>query len=107
MAPQFPFRSYTIEGDIVGMIFTSSHHTEYPLVSFWIVDSRLPSHITHSLHMFTLYRSLSNTFVTLPNNGRLHVSTIGIVLLNSNLVLQNVLYIPSFKIYFFPVGQLL
>ncbi|MCH80704.1 retrovirus-related Pol polyprotein from transposon TNT 1-94, partial [Trifolium medium] len=94
-------------GDTIGMVFTSSHHNEYPLNSTWIVDSGATSHIVNSLDLFSSYKCLSNKYVTLPNNAKVSVSAIGTVYLNSGLTLHNVLYIPRFRVNLLSVGQLL
>lgn len=88
------------EDTVIGMSYSVSSNS-------WIVDSGASSHITHSLQVFSSYKTLQNQFVILPNNTKIPVSAIGTVHLAHDLILENVLYIPSFHVNLLSVGCLL
>lgn len=88
------------EDTVIGMSYFVSSNS-------WIVDSGASSHITHSLQVFSSYKTLQNQFVILPNNTKIPVSAIGTVHLAHDLILENVLYIPSFHVNLLSVGCLL
>ncbi|XP_019164261.1 PREDICTED: uncharacterized protein LOC109160421 [Ipomoea nil] len=63
---------------------------------FWIVDSGATDHITCSLDYFDAYERVQGISVKLPNGEIVSVTHIGQIRLNQNILLTNVLYIPSF-----------
>ncbi|EOY04498.1 Uncharacterized protein TCM_019739 [Theobroma cacao] len=72
----------------------------------WIVDIGATDHIACSLHCFTTYKSIEGIFVKMPNNVRALVTHIGIVQITHTLLLDNVLFVPSFKFNLISVSQL-
>lgn len=73
----------------------------------WIIDSGTTSHIFHSLHFFDSLKSLENQFVILHNNCRIAVKGIGNVSLEHDIILQVVLYMPTFHVNLISVSSLI
>lgn len=73
----------------------------------WMIDSGASSHVSISLSLFTSYISLSDIYVTLSNNCKIQVASIGHIVLNHDLILTNVLYIPSFSVNLISLSSLL
>lgn len=66
--------------------------------STWIIDSGASEHMCFDSTFFKLLSSLTPPLtINLPNCQTILVTHIGTVSLFSNLVLENVLYVPSFK----------
>lgn len=66
------------------------------VASPWIIDIGATDHIICSLTLFDSYVPLQNAFVHLPNGMKVQVTHIGTVILNSHIVLHNVLLVPTF-----------
>ncbi|XP_052203924.1 uncharacterized protein LOC127809205 isoform X1 [Diospyros lotus] len=66
------------------------------VASPWIIDTGATDHIICSLTLFDSYVPLQNAFVHLPNGMKVQVTHIGTVILNSHIVLHNVLLVPTF-----------
>ncbi|KAF5482366.1 hypothetical protein F2P56_002942, partial [Juglans regia] len=62
--------------------------------------------MVHSISIFTSYRPVHNTVVKLPNGTSVHVSHIGSIFLSPNLILHDVLYVPSFTFNLISVSKL-
>ena len=62
----------------------------------WILDSGASDHITPHLHLLTNVHT-SNSTLHLPNGQTSVVTHIGNVVLHTNIVLTDVLYVPSFN----------
>ncbi|XP_074293776.1 uncharacterized protein LOC141620932 [Silene latifolia] len=74
----------------------------------WIFDSGASDHMTYDQNLFQSIRSLVNPIkITLPDGTVKLVKTVGDVVLNEELVLRNVLYLPEFKHHLMSVGRLL
>ncbi|CAN1752640.1 Retrovirus-related Pol polyprotein from transposon RE1 [Linum perenne] len=63
----------------------------------WVVDSGATDHITYSVQCLDQYQAVSNSFVSLPNGEMVPITHIGSVVFNKDMVLRNVLVIPSFQ----------
>lgn len=72
----------------------------------WILDSGATHHITCSLEYFEICHRTQGISVKLPNGETVCVTHIGQIRLNKNVVLQNVLYIPSFAFNIISVSRL-
>ncbi|XP_019171419.1 PREDICTED: uncharacterized protein LOC109166975 [Ipomoea nil] len=79
-------------------MFISDPHINNVISSsaIWILDSGATDHITCSLDYFERYHRVCGVSVKLPNGGIVSVTHIGDIRLQLNLVLNNVLFIPSF-----------
>jgi len=76
--------------------------------SSWIVDTGASDHIAYDHTLFSSTTTLHKpTYVILPDSRIKFVTKIGQIPLQSNLVLQNVLYVPKFKFNFLSIGKLL
>ena len=58
-------------------MLVSSVSTE-PVVSLraWVLDSGATHHVSHTKDLYVEYRSLENTYVTLPNGYKVHIEGI-------------------------------
>lgn len=72
----------------------------------WIIATGASSHISNSLHHFTNIESINNWTILLPNNLRLQATHLGDIHLNDDLVLFDVLYVPSFQYNLLSVSKL-
>ena len=88
------------------MLNSSLEFTQYDQSS-WLLDSEASSYVVNSLDLFTSYTLLLDIFDILPNKSKVKVMAIGTVKLNSDILLVNVLYIPSFTINLISVSQLM
>ena len=88
-------------------MLVSSVSTE-PAVSLraWVLDSGATHHVSHNKDLYIEYRSLENTYVTLPNGYTVHIEGIGFIQLTDDISLHNVLYIPEFKFNLISVSVL-
>ncbi|XP_019198085.1 PREDICTED: uncharacterized protein LOC109191867 [Ipomoea nil] len=73
----------------------------------WILDSGATNHITCSLDYLDNYQKLNDISVKLPNGQSIQVAYIGEVRLFPNLLLKNVLYIPTFTFNIISASKLI
>ncbi|KAK1396586.1 hypothetical protein POM88_006449 [Heracleum sosnowskyi] len=64
--------------------------------NMWILDSGATDHITPHLHLLTNVNQINYVF-HLPNGQHTTVTHIGTIILHVNIVLTDVLYVPSFN----------
>ncbi|XP_019162013.1 PREDICTED: uncharacterized protein LOC109158578 [Ipomoea nil] len=64
--------------------------------SIWILDSGATDHISCSLDYFEMHHKICGVSVKLPNGETVKVTHVGQIRLDENVLLQNVLFIPSF-----------
>ena len=62
----------------------------------WVIDTGAIDHIVCYVHLLTTIIAITQSIVQLPNGETALVTHIGTVTLSSSLILQNVLYVPSF-----------
>ncbi|XLR35261.1 hypothetical protein S83_063161, partial [Arachis hypogaea] len=97
-----------IEPEIcAGEVFSSCYSNQMAEVSSWIVDSGATTHITNSFKFLENAKPLTNHFVALPDHTKIRALAIGNVVLNSSLILYNVIFIPSFRVNLISVSSLL
>lgn len=75
-------------------------------MQYWILDSGASQHICSNLKAFTNIRPVQNSNVILPNNTSIAVNLCGDVVINSQLTLQKVLFIPHFQVNLLSVSAL-
>ncbi|KAL2232808.1 UNVERIFIED_CONTAM: Retrovirus-related Pol polyprotein from transposon RE1 [Sesamum indicum] len=76
-------------------------------LSYWIIDTGATNHICANLDLFHSYSKPSQTYtIILPDGTKKDASYVGEVHLNAEVVLQDVLYIPSFSVNLLSVTQL-
>jgi len=92
----------------------STHQGEsFPIINFyrktnlWIFDSGATDHVTCCLNNFSSYKKINPITVSLPNNAQVTATHIGSVQLNEKLLLNNVLFIPSFGYNLVSISKLL
>ena len=107
--PQFTMDNHDVSssGNQAGIICSAGSSLSTSNPHCWIVDSGATSHITFSLDTFLEYKPMHNYHVSLPNGSRVSVAAVGSVSLSASLILQNVLYIPDFKVNLLSVPALL
>ena len=70
----------------------------------WVIDIGAIDHIVCYVHLLTTITAITQSIVQLPNGETALVTHIGTVTLSSSLILQNVLYVPSFTFNLLPVS---
>ena len=73
--------------------------------NIWVIDTGAIDHIVYSIHLLTDF-TVVNCVVALPNGETALVTHIGSICLFENLVLTNVLCVPSFSFNLLSVSQL-
>ena len=73
--------------------------------NIWVIDTGATNHIVYSIHLLTDF-TVVNCVVALPNGETALVTHIGSICLFENLVLTNVLCVPSFSFNLLSVSQL-
>ena len=71
-----------------------------------VLDIGATYHIVYSIDLFTKITSSITSFVQLPNGERVAVTHIGTIQVTTSLVLENVLYVPSFTFNLISISQL-
>ena len=71
-----------------------------------VIDIGATNHMVHSLSCFTTVTAIVNTFVNLPNGETALVTHVGTIRISENLILTNVLCVPSFSFNLLSVSQL-
>ena len=74
----------------------------------WVIDSGATDHICHDIKQFSRITSLHANIhhITIPNGRRIAVHSVGEVQLTKDILLKNVLYIPSFLFNLISIPQL-
>ncbi|XP_061369921.1 uncharacterized protein LOC133312697 [Gastrolobium bilobum] len=73
----------------------------------WLVDSGASQHMTGNLQLISNVESIPPTSIGLPDGDQLVSVQRGIFQLTSNIILQDVLYVPQLKCNLISVAQLL
>ena len=93
--------------DPSGISFSSSTFRFVGLLSFancvtdqqtWIIDSGATHHVSHDRSSFTLLDTSVHPLVNLPNGSSIKVGGVGKIVLTKSLTLENVLFIPEFRL---------
>lgn len=74
--------------------------------SLWITDTKATNHFVCGSSLFMHSSHVVNAFVYLPNGHKVQVDSIGTVQLNSHLVLNDVLCIPTFSFNLLSISKL-
>ncbi|WVZ17057.1 hypothetical protein V8G54_010039, partial [Vigna mungo] len=72
----------------------------------WILDSGATDHISISLQNFSSYKRITPISIALPNGEIVCSEYSGTVVLNNNINLQNVFYVPQFSFNLISISQL-
>jgi len=104
-SPNQPFVNSVISNPAT--LSSSSSPTFGKISDHWVVDSGATNHITHSLHNFVSYHTISPVFMSLPNGQKTIATISGTVKLSPSLILHDVYYIPNFHVNLISVTQLL
>ncbi|XP_019190647.1 PREDICTED: uncharacterized protein LOC109185128 [Ipomoea nil] len=78
-------------------IFNPHINTVLNSLDVWILDSGATDHITSSLDYFESHYAVHGVSVRLPNGETVDVTHIGNIKLHMDMMLKNVLFIPSFS----------
>lgn len=88
------------------MLISSASKETYVSLRAWIIDSGATHHVSHDRNMFTDYKPLDQTYVTLPNGYTVSIVGVGSIHLTNSITLFNVLYILEFKFNLLSVSVL-
>lgn len=72
----------------------------------WILDSGATNHMTPHKHLLHNLQPISTPFLTLPNGYKVKVVSTGSLILRHDMILQNVLLVPSFQFNLISIFQL-
>ncbi|CAA7043502.1 unnamed protein product [Microthlaspi erraticum] len=72
----------------------------------WIIDSGATHHVCHDKSLFEDISTASNTSVTLPTGLGVQIAGIGRIKMSEYMILNNVLYIPDFRLNLLSISQL-
>lgn len=81
-------------------------HTTGSLIS-WVVDTSATDHIVCDCSLFSDFRIVNKSFVSLPNGQQVPVNGVRNVQINPLLILQDVLFVPDFIFNFLSVSKLI
>ncbi|XP_019189406.1 PREDICTED: uncharacterized protein LOC109183798 [Ipomoea nil] len=88
----------TTEKHTEGKSILNPHvNTVLDSLDVWILDSGATDHITCSLDYFESYYDVHGILVKLPNGETVNVTHMGDIRLHMDILLKNVLFIPSFS----------
>ena len=73
----------------------------------WVISTRHGHHICHDIHMLMNVQSIQEGTVTLANGEARTASVMGEVDLHGALILQNVLFVPEFRVNVVSVAALM
>ncbi|KAL8139538.1 hypothetical protein V2J09_005559 [Rumex salicifolius] len=89
------------------VFFHSTHYDSVSSELVWIIDSGTSDHMCFSLSSFhKLFLLPKPRFISLPNNSRVYVPHFGSITMLSRLVLDHVLFVPSFKFDLLSISKL-
>ena len=86
-------------------ISSTSKETDVSL-RVWIIDSGATHHVSHDRNLFTDYKPLGKTYVTLPNGYIVTITGVGCIHLTDSITLFNVLFISDFRFNLLSVSVL-
>ncbi|XP_010495210.1 PREDICTED: uncharacterized protein LOC104772275 [Camelina sativa] len=72
----------------------------------WVIDSGATHHVSHDRNSFVSLDTSVNSFVNLPTGPHVKISGVGMVRLNKDILLQNVLFIPEFRLSLISISSL-
>lgn len=83
-----------------------SNHKSYGLDT-WVVDSGATSHICQYISLFIDLKHVDHVSITMPTHNKFFVKYIGSIQLTVDVVLQDVLFVPTFAYNLLSVSALL
>ena len=87
----------------VGILAVSQHTLSR---NTWVIDSGATHHVCHDRNLFVSLDSSVVNFVNLPTGPKVRISGVGLVRLNKDILLQNVLFIPKFRLNLISISSL-
>lgn len=72
----------------------------------WIIDSGATHHVTHDRSLFTELDTYVFHHVNLPTGQSVKIGGAGTIIINTDIVLKNVLYIPEFRLNLLSISAL-
>ncbi|KAK3008274.1 hypothetical protein RJ639_014960 [Escallonia herrerae] len=88
-----------------GLSLFQNASINYVFTKPWILDSGATDHITSDPTLFTQTNSSSIPSVNLPTGSSASINSIGTIPFNSNITLDNVLCVPSFRLNLMSVSK--
>ncbi|KAG7585301.1 Reverse transcriptase RNA-dependent DNA polymerase [Arabidopsis thaliana x Arabidopsis arenosa] len=87
----------------VGILAVSQHTLSS---NTWVIDSGATHHVCHDRNLFASLDTSVVNFVNLPTGPKVRISGVGLVRLNKDILLQNVLFIPEFRLNLISISSL-
>lgn len=75
----------------------STCNTKLLTLNTWIIGTKASCHVVNSMNKFNNVRLINNRNVILPNEEQLIMTHLGDVHLSKNIILYDIMFIPSFQ----------
>ncbi|XP_010474098.1 PREDICTED: uncharacterized protein LOC104753562 [Camelina sativa] len=91
--PGISFSTHTYS--FIGILAASKHTLS---TDTWVIDSGATHHVSHDKNSFVSLDTSVESFVNMPTRQHVKISGVGMIRLNKDLLLTNVLFIPEFRL---------
>ncbi|KAK9758022.1 hypothetical protein RND81_01G201300 [Saponaria officinalis] len=100
-AAETPFASANFAGNSYSFV------SDVAMQNSWILDSGATDHMCANKSLFSRLACIPNPYtISLPNGQIVTIDSVGIVPINSDITLSDVLYVPCFKFNLLSVAKL-
>lgn len=84
------------------------HNTSYSRIlhTHWVVDSGASAHVCFNRDLFVNLAPVSGISLSLPDHSRITVELVGSVQISADLLLTNVMFVPTFRYNLLSVSAL-
>ncbi|KAG7554602.1 Retrotransposon Copia-like N-terminal [Arabidopsis suecica] len=118
LQPQSSFGSpeaSTSQNDNTGISFSSSTYCFIGILTVsrntispktWVIDSGATHHVSHDRSLFLTLDTAIVSCVNLPTGPTVKISGVGTIRINKHILLQNVLFIPEFRLNLISISSL-
>lgn len=90
----------------IGKYFSHTVNNVVKIHDSWILDTGATNHIVCSLGYFDEYTHVTSLTMNMPNGGVANVAYTGNIKVDNDIILEDVLYIPSFCFNIVPASRL-
>ena len=103
------------KNDFPGITFSSSTYCFIGILAVsrttispktWVIDSGATHHVAHDRDLFLTIDTTIVSCVNLPTGHTVKISGVGSIRINAHIVLQNVLFIPEFRLNLLSISSL-
>lgn len=101
-----PLHGMTLSSSTIGFIGMLRATCNVLSSRSWIIDSGATHHVSHDKSLFVSLTASMDQSVSLPTGTDIKIAGIGQIRLNDYLILNNVLYIPDFRLNLLSISQL-